>query len=121
MTVTTCTFSAATEVATTVDLERYVGPVDAMDLEVVDRCTGPTLDVGCGPARFVSALLAKGSTPRRRRRAGDRRRSTDRRHDVSPSLVFELLPGEGRWRHVLLIDENVGIGGYPAICSDGSR
>jgi len=27
--------------------------------------------------------------------------------------VFGALPGEGRWRHVLLADGNVGIGGNP--------
>jgi hypothetical protein len=27
--------------------------------------------------------------------------------------LFEPLPGEGRWHHVLLADGNVGIGGLP--------
>ena len=27
--------------------------------------------------------------------------------------VFETLPGEGRWRTVLLLDGNIGIGGDP--------
>jgi hypothetical protein len=27
--------------------------------------------------------------------------------------VFDRLPGEGRWRHALLIDGNIGIGGDP--------
>jgi len=28
--------------------------------------------------------------------------------------VHDRLPGEGRWRHVLLADGNIGIGGDPA-------
>lgn len=27
--------------------------------------------------------------------------------------VFQRLPGEGRWRHALLVDGNIGIGGDP--------
>ncbi len=29
--------------------------------------------------------------------------------------VFDRIPGEGRWRHVLLADGNIGIGGDPAV------
>ena len=99
-----------------VDIERYRGPVDAVDLEVVARCTGPTLDVGCGPARFVSALLAKGIPALGVDVAPDAvaaARTTGA--TVLQRCVFELLPGEGRWQHVLLIDENVGIGGSPDV------
>ncbi len=97
------------------DLARYRGPVDAVDLDLVDRCAGPTLDIGCGPARFISALMSRGlpalgvdvspGAVSLARSAGA---------TVLQRSVFQPLPGEGRWRRVLLLDENVGIGGCPA-------
>lgn len=97
-----------------VDLARYRGPVDVVDTDLVDRCYGPTLDVGCGPARFVSALMARGlpalgvdvasGAVAVARSAGA---------TVLQRSVFQPLPGEGRWHRVLLLDENVGIGGCP--------
>ncbi len=97
------------------DLERYAGTVDATDSELCDRCAGPTLDVGCGPGRFVAALMARGvpclgvdvapMTVAAARAAGA---------NVLHRSVFAPLPAEGRWSRVLLLDENVGIGGHPA-------
>ena len=102
-------------VATPFDLQRWCAPADAADGEVLRRCTGPTLDVGCGPGRLVAELVARGV-----RALGV---------DVSPAAVtlartsggrvlrrdvFGPLPHEGHWREVLLIDGNVGIGGDPA-------
>lgn len=97
-----------------VDTARYRGPVDEVDLHLVDLCRGPTLDVGCGPARFVSALMARGlpalgvdvapGAVEVARSAGA---------TVLQRSVFQPLPGEGRWEHVLLLDENAGIGGCP--------
>ncbi|GHH30591.1 methyltransferase domain-containing protein [Lentzea cavernae] len=81
---------------------------------LLDACTGPTLDVGCGPGRLVAALLA-----RRVRALGVDvspeavRRTTERGGIAIRRDVFDLLPGEGRWRHVLLADGNIGIGGDP--------
>jgi SAM-dependent methyltransferase len=84
------------------------------DRALLDPCSGPTLDVGCGPGRLAAALAA-GGTPA----LGI---------DVSPAAVrlarargaaalcrdlFGPLPGTGRWHHVLLADGNVGIGGDP--------
>jgi glycosyltransferase A (GT-A) superfamily protein (DUF2064 family)/SAM-dependent methyltransferase len=81
---------------------------------VLDRCAGPTVDVGCGPGRLTAALAGRGipalgidiST-----RAIDltRRRGGAAIHRD----VFAPLPGEGRWSHVLLMDGNIGIGGHP--------
>ncbi|HEY4993673.1 MAG TPA: methyltransferase domain-containing protein, partial [Nakamurella sp.] len=96
------------------DLDRYRSPVDEVDRDLVARCTGATLDVGCGPARFVSALMERGlpalgvdvapGAVAVARSAGA---------TVLQRSVFQHLPGEGRWQHVLLLDENVGIGGCP--------
>ncbi|NUR70936.1 MAG: methyltransferase domain-containing protein [Hamadaea sp.] len=85
------------------------------DRGVLDRCAGPTLDVGCGPGRLAAALTATGITalgidlsPTAVRLA--RRRGA---HAVSGD-VFGPVPGAGTWRHALLIDGNIGIGGDPA-------
>lgn len=96
------------------EVERWCARADAADLEVLDRCEGAVLDVGCGPGRLVAELAARGRTVlgidvseaavTRTVRLG------------GPSLrrsVFEPLPGEGRWDTVLLMDGNVGIGGDP--------
>jgi SAM-dependent methyltransferase len=87
----------------------------AGDDGLLDRCDGPTLDVGCGPGRLTAALL-------RRRipalgidisatavRLARRRGAPAMRRDV-----FSGTPAAGRWRHVLLADGNIGIGGDPA-------
>lgn len=84
------------------------------DEGLLERCWGATLDVGCGPGRLTAALLARGIP--------------SLGIDVSPVAVeiarsrgasaicrdiHERVPGEGRWRHVLLADGNIGIGGDP--------
>ncbi|MDH6218613.1 class I SAM-dependent methyltransferase [Streptomyces pseudovenezuelae] len=101
------------------EVERWCADADAADLEVLRRCEGAVLDVGCGPGRLVAALGVRG-----RRVLGI---------DVSEAAVartvalggqalhrsvFEPLPGEGRWGTVLLIDGNIGIGGDPRALLD---
>ncbi|MFC3986921.1 class I SAM-dependent methyltransferase [Actinoplanes siamensis] len=84
------------------------------DSGLLDRCTGATLDVGCGPGRLTEALLRRGRTAlgidvsAAAVRLAQARGATALRRDV-----FRPLPGRGRWEHVLLADGNVGIGGDP--------
>jgi SAM-dependent methyltransferase len=96
------------------DVERWCAAPDAADASVLGRCTGPVLDVGCGPGRLVAALAARGvpalgvdvspaAVSRTRRLGGAAVRRS----------VFDRLPAEGRWGTVLLMDGNVGIGGDP--------
>ena len=84
------------------------------DRRLLAGCGGPTLDVGCGPGRLTHALNRRGhpalgidisATAVRLARA---RGATALRRDV-----FAALPGHGRWRHLLLADGNIGIGGDP--------
>ncbi|WP_375496798.1 class I SAM-dependent methyltransferase [uncultured Jatrophihabitans sp.] len=96
------------------DIARWLAPPDAVDQSVLDRCVGPVLDVGCGPGRFVSALSFRGVAC-----LGVDISETAvvlARGQGFPALlrsVFGVLPGEGRWPTVLLMDGNIGIGGDP--------
>lgn len=86
----------------------------AFDRAVVDLCHGPTIDLGCGPGRLVSALVRRGIPA-----LGVDQSATAvglARRNGAPVLhrdVFDPLPGTGRWRTVLLADGNVGLGGDP--------
>jgi SAM-dependent methyltransferase len=85
------------------------------DRTLLARCAGPTLDVGCGPGRLTSALNRLGhpalgiDVSAAAVRLARARGATALRRDV-----FAALPGHGRWRHLLLADGNIGIGGDPA-------
>jgi SAM-dependent methyltransferase len=75
---------------------------------------GPVLDVGCGPGRLVLALarrgvVALGVDPAPAACVLARRRGAPVLH----RSIFDPLPGQGRWRTILLADGNVGIGGDP--------
>ncbi|MCO6010505.1 SAM-dependent methyltransferase [Actinoallomurus purpureus] len=84
------------------------------DDALLDRCAGPTLDVGSGPGRLTVALAERGLpalgidvTPyavEMTRAAGGLALLRD---------VFDHVPGAGRWETVLLADGNIGIGGDP--------
>jgi SAM-dependent methyltransferase len=85
------------------------------DRALLSRCAGPALDVGCGPGRLTSALNRLGhvalgiDVSAAAVRLARARGATALRRDV-----FAALPGHGRWRHLLLADGNIGIGGDPA-------
>ena len=85
------------------------------DKSLLDRCEGPTLDIGSGPGRLTVALAERGIpalgidiTPY----AVDLARSSGAL--VMLRDVFDRVPGTGRWTTVLLADGNIGIGGDPA-------
>ncbi|MBV9444437.1 MAG: methyltransferase domain-containing protein [Streptosporangiaceae bacterium] len=85
------------------------------DKSLLDRCEGPTLDIGSGPGRLTVALAERGIpalgidiTPY----AVGLARSSGAL--VMLRDVFDRVPGTGRWGTVLLADGNIGIGGDPA-------
>ncbi|MGJ5749131.1 methyltransferase family protein [Streptomyces puniciscabiei] len=101
------------------EVERWCAQADQVDLQVLDRCEGAVLDVGCGPGRLVAELAARGRTV-----LGIDVSEAAVDHTVRLGgqalrrSVFEPLPGEGRWDTVLLMDGNIGIGGEPSALLD---
>lgn len=96
-------------------LDRYLGPADQTDQQLLRGIRGPVLDVGCGPGRHLHALAAFGVfalgvdlSPA----AVELARGRGARAVVAS--VFDELPGSGSWRTALLLDGNIGIGGTPA-------
>jgi SAM-dependent methyltransferase len=96
------------------DVERWLAPVNDADTSVLARCAGPTLDVGCGPGRFVAALAERGIAAMGLDIA-ETAVTLNRRRGLPAVLrsVFAPIPGEARWPTVLLMDGNIGIGGDP--------
>lgn len=101
----------------TLPVRRWLGGPqadDRFDRTVVSLCRGPTIDLGCGPGRLVSALVRRGmpalGVDQSAAAVGMARRNG------APVLrrdVFAPLPNTGRWRTVLLADGNIGLGGDP--------
>ena len=96
--------------------ERWFAPVPSAERRLLERATGPVLDVGCGPARHALVLAESGivslgidiSVPAL---AVARRRGAPVLH----RSIFDRVPGHGRWGTALLLDGNIGIGGEPAV------
>lgn len=92
------------------------GPLRPGDASVVDRCSGATLDIGCGPGRIAAALRQRGvpavgidlneDAVRLARRSGAVARRCS---------VFGAVPRPGGWDTALLVDGNIGIGGIPVV------
>ncbi|MBA2767520.1 MAG: methyltransferase domain-containing protein [Sporichthyaceae bacterium] len=99
-----------------VPVDSWRGPLVPGDRSILDRCVGPTLDVGCGPGRITAALQDHGlsvlgidtddTAVRLARDAGALAVHCD---------VFGHVPCAGRWSTVLLVDGNIGIGGAPLV------
>ena len=93
-------------------LDRWLAPADEVDQAILADVAAPVLDLGCGPGRHLAALRALG-----KRGLGV---------DLSPVAVAlargrgaDAINGSlwadvpGRWRTILLLDGNIGIGGNP--------
>jgi SAM-dependent methyltransferase len=95
-----------------IDAARWNGEASAADLQLLHRVRGPVLDIGCGPGRMVRAATNLGMTALgidvSTAAVEIARRSGVNALELS---VFDELPLEGEWNTVLLVDENVGIGG----------
>jgi len=95
---------------------RFGSTADRHERALLERGTGPLLDLGCGPGRMVKASMTIG----RPALGVDLSRAAcelavAQGLPVLHRSLFDPLPGEGRWGTVLLIDGNIGIGGDPAV------
>lgn len=92
----------------------WIGQVQSGDRALMARCSGPTLDIGCGPGRITAALAGLGvaalgvdisahAVALTRSRGGSALRRD----------IFALSSGRSRWSHIVLADGNIGIGGDP--------
>ncbi|MFF5174694.1 class I SAM-dependent methyltransferase [Micromonospora sp. NPDC000089] len=96
-------------------VDRWHGSAEPATAAVVRRCAGPTLDLGCGPGRLTVALARAGLSALgvdicARAVALTRSRGAA----AVQADLFDPLPAEGRWAHLVLLDGNIGIGGDPA-------
>jgi SAM-dependent methyltransferase len=97
-------------------LDRWVGPADAVDEEILAGVEAPVLDLGCGPGRHLAALRAVG----KRGLGVDLspvavRLARGRGADVINGSLWSQVPRAGAWKTILLLDGNIGIGGAPIL------
>lgn len=96
------------------DVERWHAAAAGEDHWLLGRCRGSTIDLGCGPGRFIEALEARGVRALGVDLAPEAvAQCTSRGVSVLHADVFAPLPDEGTWAHALLADGNLGIGGDP--------
>jgi SAM-dependent methyltransferase len=96
------------------DPHRWHDEATPAERDLLAGLSGPVLDVGCGPGRLVVGLARRGTValgidPAPGAVEIARRRGAP----VLQRSVFDAVPGQGRWRTVLLVDGNIGIGGDP--------
>jgi SAM-dependent methyltransferase len=110
----TCWLELAGGERISLPVERWRADPDPSDEMMLAHCQGPALDIGCGPGRLTSALTSRGVTVLGVDTSPVAIRMTRARGAVALRRdVFGHVPGEGRWRSILLADGNVGIGGDP--------
>ncbi|GLZ28748.1 methyltransferase type 12 [Lentzea sp. NBRC 105346] len=109
-----CWLELATGERVDLPVERWTAiPSDGDDV-LLDACAGPTIDIGCGPGRLTAALTERGVASLGVDISATAVRLTHARGAVAMRRdIFDRVPGEGRWRHALLADGNIGIGGDP--------
>lgn len=96
-------------------VRRWMAPPGPSDRSLfVDRCTGPTLDVGCGAGRLAGALLAEGVDALGIDLSATAVKMANERGAAAIRAdVYGEVPRTGQWQHALLADTNIGIGGDP--------
>jgi SAM-dependent methyltransferase len=96
------------------DLPRWTAPATGADVELLARCDGPTLDIGCGPGRLTRALVSRGldclgvdvaPVAVALARVGGT--------PVLHASIYDARLDDTRWASILLADGNIGIGGDP--------
>lgn len=100
--------------AVRMEVERFSGIADTVDVNVLGRARGSVIDIGCGPGRLVRAAIVLGHlTLGIDVSAAAVHLAQQVGLPVLRRSVFQDLPAEGSWGTALLIDGNIGIGGDP--------
>lgn len=95
---------------------QWSGAVTAADEAILGRCSGPTLDIGCGAGRLTAALGGLGVPALGVDISSVAVALTIRRGAIALRRnVFDPLPRTGAWNSLLLADGNIGIGGNPVV------
>lgn len=97
-------------------LDRWLQAPTPEEDALLERVSGPALDVGCGPGRLTLALAQRGVATLGvdvSSRAVDL--SLQRGATALQRCIFERVPAAGRWASALLLDGNIGIGGVPVM------
>jgi SAM-dependent methyltransferase len=98
------------------DVERWMADADEVDHRILDRASGPVLDVGCGPGRHVEALARRGTEVLGLDLSSDFVAVAHRnQRPVLLQSVFDPVPGGSRWSCALILDGSIGIGGDPGM------
>jgi SAM-dependent methyltransferase len=95
-------------------LQAWCAEYLAGDPALLDRCSGATLDVGCGPGRLTAALGRRGLPALGIDISAAAVELTRARGAAAVrASIFAPAPPDTRWDTVLLADGNIGIGGDP--------
>lgn len=115
-----CWITDSTGLRSTLHIDRWLGgvastPEDLLaDARMIECCSGPTLDIGCGPGRLVAALNDRGVPALGIDTSAIAVEMTRSRGAAAiHGDVFDPLPEYEGASHVLLADGNIGIGGDP--------
>ena len=115
-----CWISDSTGARRPLHIERWLGGEGSTDDDrraddtILGLCTGPTMDIGCGPGRFTAALTDRGVHALGIDVSATAVEMTERRGGTALHRdVFAPMPSLGGWSRILLADGNVGIGGRP--------
>jgi SAM-dependent methyltransferase len=115
-----CWISDSTGLRRPLHIDRWLGGAGSTDDDrradeaILELCTGPTMDVGCGPGRFTAALADRGVQALGVDVSATAVEMTVQRGGTALHRdIFSPMPGGGQWSRLLLADGNIGIGGHP--------
>lgn len=94
------------------DVRNWCQDAGATERSLLQSLRGPVLDVGCGPGRLLAAARALGLSALGIDTSAEAvRLARGRGARALEQSIFAPVPHSGRWRSVILLDGNIGIGG----------